>query len=156
MANELLLQLDLHNGNRDVIENMSPTDANINEITNGDYEPSVEVCSEEQNGQEWNELDVVHMLNNGSVITVDRSVFNNLSASVTDVGKIETTYDKLFETISAYKCKLCRFLCEEQKEIIEHLKSEHVVNTFYMVCIVLIHNFLVNTECSMQKKKWKL
>lgn len=120
VSNELLLNLDLQN-----INSTDETAAEqSSDVTNANYEPSDNHHrSEELN---WNDFgDVVQMLNNGSIITVNKSLFNTVAVAAPD-GKVETTYDKLFETVSALKCKLCSFLSEEQQRMIEHMKNEHI------------------------------
>lgn len=127
VSNELLLHLKNINGvntNGTIIEEGLECDANGNE------ELSMEVSSEvEQRSTnlQWNDLDIIHMLNNGNIIAVDRSALNTvtISAGLT-AEETESTFSKLYEEVSALKCNLCGFLCEEQQQIIEHLKSEHI------------------------------
>lgn len=131
VSNELLLQLELQNINspgETIIEQSS-------DITDTNYEQSdSNHRSEEIN---WNDFgDVVQMLNNGSIITVNKSMFNTVAVAAPD-GQVETTYDKLFETVSAVKCKLCSYLCEEQQQMIEHLKSEHIAKVKFEEIIVI-------------------
>lgn len=115
-----------------IIEEQLDSDANVNELSAGNEELAMEISPVDQSPEEleWNDLNFIQMMDNGSIITVDKSVLNSFTISTSDVGlatgKPETPYSKLFEEILALKCKLCGFLSEEQKNILEHIKSEHI------------------------------
>lgn len=134
VSNELLFQLrNTSNGhtNAAVIEEELVSDPNTNE-GNEELEMEISPNVDDQSSEalEWNDLDVIRMLNNGSIIAVDRSALNTVTISTSEgdvnTGELETTYNKLFEEVTALKCKLCGFLCEEQQQIFEHLKSVHI------------------------------
>lgn len=154
VSNELLFQLKTtSNGNTNgaVIEEQLVSDANTNEITEGNEELEMEISTDvdqSSEGLEWNDLDVIHLLNNGSIIAVDRSTLNTVTISAPDAdvntGESETTYSKLFEEITALKCKLCGFLCEEQQQIFEHLKSVHISRVIGLhTCLIRVTVFFI-------------
>lgn len=134
VSNELLFQLrNTSNGhtNGTVIEEELVSDPNTNE-GNEEFEMEISPNVDDQSSEalEWNDLDVIRMLNNGSIIAVDRSTLNTVTISTyegdVNTGELETTYNKLFEEVTALKCKFCGFLCEDQQQIFEHLRSEHI------------------------------
>lgn len=128
VSNDLLLHLKTANNtntNGHIVEKQLVSDVNINE-TNGNNEELAMEIDHRSDELQWNDLDVIHMLNNGSIIAVDKSALNTVTIAASDTEESEITYNKLFEEVSALKCKLCSFLCEHQQQIIEHLKSEHI------------------------------
>lgn len=111
------------------MEKVLKSGATINETSNSNEEEHpMEISSEvEQRVEEleWNDLDIIHMLNNGSIIAVDRSALNTVTISTSET---ESIYNKFFAEVLALKCKLCGYLCEDQQHMIEHLKSEHTTS----------------------------
>lgn len=79
----------------------------------------------------WNDIgDVIQLLSgDGSVIAVDKSVLSNLVLPNSNGAPVNTAidYENMYETVTAFKCKFCSYLCEGQKqEIVQHLENEHL------------------------------
>lgn len=150
VSNELLLQLGLNNVTAAEGEvQLATADLNVSGITNGRLQPPIEITPDDGERPEelnWNDLgDVIQMLNNGSIITVNRSALNAINVSSPAVSKVDVAYEKMFETVSALKCKLCSYLCEGQQHIIEHLKTAHLSKVRIVLCLYSkITIFVVN------------
>lgn len=72
---------------------------------------------------------VIQLLNDdGTVLTFSKSILN--AEQLPSVTETSTTADEcytdMFETITAYKCKLCSHVCEQQLNMMTHLKTNHI------------------------------
>lgn len=102
--------------------------------TNGN---SISILERKGNNSE----EVIQLFNiDGSVITIPKTLLNQ--SSVSSVSPAESNkncdnFESFYEKIVAFKCKKCRFVCEEHLEMIKHLIDSHKATEVKNIFLIL-------------------